>query len=101
LNQQQYSADVRQLTGALAIAHSMSAHLDLEAMARSLERADSIGVMLDPTAWRRANDTGQLEALRELVHWAKATRAAHAKIRTFAERLVGESLPAAAEESRP
>lgn len=83
-----YRADVRQLTGALVLAKNASATVDLDAIARSLERADALGVMLDPTSWRRANDSGQLEALRELVRWARKTRAAHAKLQAFAERLL-------------
>lgn len=48
--------------------------LPLEELATQLEQADSIGPFVDPTAWRRATDSGSLELQKELLAWARRTR---------------------------
>ena len=82
----EYREQVRQLSAALGIARQVLEVVDLDEIGRQLERADSLGVMLDPTAWIRANDSGSLEAQRELVRWARETRNAFARLQPFARR---------------
>jgi len=83
-----YRADVHRLATTLSTAHLLLDGIDLEAIARALARADSVGWALDPTAYRAALDSGQLDAQRELVRWARDTRSSWARLHRLAAGLL-------------
>lgn len=69
---EEYRAQVTALARAIATAEVLLATVDLERLEHTVERADLLGPVIDPTAWRAAR--GQLEAQRVLIAWARESR---------------------------
>lgn len=83
----EYRAMVRAISDALHAATLVVGKYDLHGLRAQLEHADSVGPILDPTAWRDANASGLLESQSVLLAWAEQTRAAGEHMTTFAFEL--------------
>jgi len=80
----EYAETVKLLATALRGAHLIASSVDLEEMERQLQRAHDVGPIIDPTAYRDALGTRQLEMQAVLVRWCAQTIRACAEL----ERLV-------------
>lgn len=67
----EYSTYLTTISSVLAEAYARIALIPLAEIEQQLERVDSLGPILDPSAWNRSKASGLLDLQRKLVAWAR------------------------------
>lgn len=81
-----YTQQMRALEEVVRCAAVMLHGVDLEMLQQTLDRADSVGAILDPTAYRAALQDGRLEQQRELLAAVRPLR------KYIAKRMAAEGM---------
>jgi hypothetical protein len=68
------NADFEQVTEQLGLLGQLASGLDLDAYLTAIDRCESIGALMDPTSWLRAQNVGGADALRQLKDLAVAAK---------------------------
>ena len=85
----EFTKAMEQMTNAVRIANDLLSTIpdeDIAMCARTIELADSVGTIFDPSAWVKANKDNRLKMQREVVDFAIDARKRYRRLEELGDR---------------